>query len=188
MRNPAAAKDMAIAHEGRKRFAYLDTEGKVTVGIGNYLPTVAAAQALKSWAHADGRPATSDEIAAMYRTISAQPVGYRAEHYAALSDLRISDEEIDSLWDRTFASFEAGLVRVFPAFESFPEGPQLALFDIIYQAGEGGIKHGFPSLCRAANANPPDWHRAALESHRLKSSDQRNRDTFERFESGVSHV
>ncbi len=188
MRNPAAAKDMAIAHEGRTSYLYLDSEGYPTVGIGNYLPTVVAAQALKSWAHADGHPATLDEIAAMYHTIAAQPVGYRASHYAALSDLRISDEEIDALWDHNLASFEAGLVRVFPAFESFPEGPQLGLFDIIYQAGEGGIKHGFPSLCRAANANPPDWHRAALESHRLKSSDQRNRDTFDRFESGVPNV
>ncbi len=178
MRNPTAAKGMAIAHEGRKSYLYLDSEGYPTVGIGNYLPTVAAAQALKSWAHVDGRPATSDEIAAMYRSISAQPVGYRAEHYAGLSDLRISDEEIDSLWDRTFASFEAGLVRVFPAFESFSEGQQLGLFDLIYQAGEGGIKHGFPSMCRAINATPPDWQRAAKESHRLKSSEQRNHDTF----------
>lgn len=186
MRNPVQAKRMAVAHEGRTRYLYLDSEDKPTIGIGNYLPTVAAALALKTWT-TGGRAASPLEVRALYAMISAEPAGYRAEHYASLSDLRISDGEIDSLWDRNLAQFEAGLVRVFPSFQRFPEGPQLGLFDIIYQAGEGGIKSGFPSLCKAVNANPPDWATAAKESHRKKSSDRRNADTAALFSSGVAH-
>lgn len=185
MRNPAKAKEMATKHEGRKNKLYLDSEGIVTIGIGNALRSPAQAQALKSWTHSDGRPATADEIAAAFAIVFHQPKGFRAEHYFSFTDISISEDEIDQLWDQTFAAFEAGLCRVFPKFESWPEGPQLAAFDIEYQAGEAGIKHGFPHLCAALNSDPPDFETAANESHRAKSSDERNEDTKELFLSGV---
>ncbi len=188
MHNPTRAKSIALAHEGRTSYLYLDSEGKPTIGIGNYLPNVGAALALMSWAHQDGRLASEEEIRAAYARIAREPSGYRAEHYASLSDLRISDAEIDRLWDQNLAQFEAGLVRVFPAFATFPEGPQLGLFDIAYQAGVGGLVAGFPSLCRAVRASPPDWNTASKESHRKKSSDRRNSDTAELFSSGVTRV
>lgn len=188
MRNPGRAKEIALAHEGRTRYLYLDSEGKPTIGIGNYLPNVGAALALTTWSRAYGRPARDVEVRQAYERIVREPKGYRAEHYASLSDLRISDAEIDSLWNHNLARFEAGLVREFPAFASFPEGPQLGLFDIAYQAGVGGLVSGFPSLCRAVRASPPDWKTAAKESHRRKSSDRRNEDTAELFSSGVNHV
>lgn len=47
--------------EGRVHFIYLNVKGLVTTGLGNLIDSTADAEQL-AWQHADGTPASTDEI------------------------------------------------------------------------------------------------------------------------------
>jgi GH24 family phage-related lysozyme (muramidase) len=68
----AHAMVLLVPSEGYVEHMYLDTKGLVTVGIGNMLPSVAAAQALPFVNRSTGNRATADEIAADYASVESQ--------------------------------------------------------------------------------------------------------------------
>jgi hypothetical protein len=81
--------------EGSVPWMYLDTVGKVTVGVGLMLPDVAAAQHLSFTL--DNRPATPAEIAAEFTRVHALPMGRPAQFYYHASAPQLPQPEIDSL-------------------------------------------------------------------------------------------
>ncbi len=168
-------------HEGCKPFLYLDTAKppRVTVGIGNAV-TLRAALCLPFTI--DGRPATADEITADYNRVARAAGGLRAEAYSLLSVCRLSDEAIVQLFEKRIPEFEKQLLRIFPAYATFPEPARLALLDLIFQTGAGNLTAHFPNFVACVRATPPDWEGAAHESHRRESSDERNGETFALFE------
>jgi hypothetical protein len=82
--------------EGRVHFIYLDVKGLVRTGLGNLIDSTADAEQL-AWQHADGTPASTDEIErsgnwSRAALISRRKVGGA---FAADAQLFLADEEID---------------------------------------------------------------------------------------------
>lgn len=165
--------------EGSVDHMYLDSEGHVTVGVGTLLPNAAAATAL-SFRHRDtDRLASDAEIQAEYELIDAMEGGrdFGANYYASFTALYLPDEEIEPLvYDHMRADFDA-LLRLFPYFGNYPLSVQIALWDMSYNLGVGGLKGKFPNFCQAILDE--DWEEAAAESHRERIAEERNDFVFD---------
>ncbi|MCV6590760.1 MAG: glycoside hydrolase family protein [Marinobacterium sp.] len=158
--------------EGSIPYMYLDTVGKVTVGVGNMLPDVAAAQQLGFVERATGREATAAEIAADFNAVQAQPAARVASFYKEYTHLELPEAKIDELLNQRIREFEQGLKRNFPEFDSYPITAQMAMMDMAFNLGVQGLVTKFPSMTRAIRRM--DWKAAAKESHRRQVSDSRN--------------
>jgi GH24 family phage-related lysozyme (muramidase) len=163
--------------EGSVPWMYLDTVGKVTVGVGLMLPDVAAAQHLSFTL--DNRPATPAEIAAEFTRVHALPMGRPAQFYYPASAPQLPQPEIDSLLSTVLSGFEADLRTRFPAYETFPDGVKLALLDMIYNLGPAGLFHGFPHLM--ADVHSGNWAAAAAGCFRHGPGAARNQWTHDMF-------
>ncbi len=156
--------------EGRVPFMYVDVEQLVTVGVGNLIDPLAAAQALpfrfknKPGIAAPGAPATPDQIAAEWQTIKNNP-SLATKGYTAcepITQLELSDDAIDSLILSRLTQNESYLKRQqwFQNFDTWPADAQLGLLSMSWAMGPGG-PGGFPSF-RAA-CQKLDFNTAAAE-------------------------
>jgi hypothetical protein len=144
--------------EGRIAFMYLDVLGLVTVGVGNLVDPVLAAQALpfrfknQPGIATPGAAATSDQIAAEWQTLKNDPSlktrGYKA--CEAITQLELSDDAIDSLISDRLTKNESFLKRQawFQDFDTWPADAQLGLLSMAWAMGPAGPGN-FPSF-RAA--------------------------------------
>jgi len=156
--------------EGRVAYMYLDILGLVTVGVGNLVDPVGAAQALpfrfrnKPGITAPGSPATPDQIAQEWQTLknnsSLATKGYTA--CEPLTQLELSDDAIDSLILARLTQNESFLKRQpwFLGFDTWPADAQLGLLSMAWAMGPGG-PGGFPNF-RAA-CQKLDFNTAAAE-------------------------
>ncbi len=171
--------DRAIAakrlkqYEGSTSFMYLDTAGVVTAGAGHAIFDCTHALTLP-W---EGAPPAA-AIAADYRRVASAQRGHAAAHYAALSTCRLTDDSIGALLLADVAAFEAELARRLPAWSSYPEPAQQALFDMAYNLGIGGLMkfHGLLAACNAG-----EWETAATQCHRSGIGEARNQTTAALF-------
>lgn len=169
-------------------YMYLDTTGKVTVGIGNMLPDVAAAQVIAFAVRpAPGSDpsippvaATAGQIATDFNNVSAQPKGFLYTHYQQFAQLSLTDDVITSLLNAQVQAITAQLVAAFPNYNSYPAEACAAIFDMTFNLGIGKLLAAFPSCVKAIrNA---DWTTAAAQCHRLPPiSDDRNNWTQQQF-------
>lgn len=159
-------------------YMYLDSEDNVTVGIGTLLASADAAAALAFRNRETDKPATDEEIRAEFVLIDAM-VGsgkIAAGYYREFTSLYLPQAEIDRLVvDHMRGDFDA-LLRVFPYFGNYPESVQIALWDMSYNLGVGGLSGKFPKFCQAIRDE--DWEEAATESHREGIADERNEFVF----------
>src|ERR1700693_2102541 len=81
--------------EGDVPFMYRDTEGWVTVGVGQMIPDVNAAKKYP-FVTALGAKATAGEIETDYERIKAITAGLPAERYRSQSSLLLAEEYIES--------------------------------------------------------------------------------------------
>lgn len=169
--DPARALALIEPFEGRCPHMYLDTVGKVTVGIGNMLPDAGAA-ACCIFVRPDGTEATDAEIAIEFGRVASAVPGLRADAYASIAALRMPDHEIERLFRRRVAEFCTQLEVHFPLLSEYPEPAQLALLDLAFNLGAAALPRKFPRLTLAVRAM--DWRTAALESHRPQARDRRN--------------
>ncbi len=162
--------------EGRVPYMYRCTGGDVTVGVGHAM--LRAADAVKlSWSIA-GRPATADEITSDWNRVAAAEIGKVASAYQALTQCRMSDDDIDALLAADVDAFTAQLARALPHWNSYPETAQEALFDMAFNLGLGGLKK-FPHMLAAVDAG--QWEVAAAQCHRQGIGDTRNQQTANLF-------
>jgi len=153
-------------------FMYLDTANppKVTVGIGNMLPNVAAAQALPFVNTETKAPATPAEIEHAFKSVAAMKGSQAAGKYRQTPSIEITEDTAQQLaLTRVTHEFIPLLVRHFAGFDDYPLPARRALLDMIYNMGWSSkdAKHGlitFGALRRAAEAG--DWKTAALHCHR----------------------
>lgn len=169
--------------EGCITHMYLDTKGKVTVGVGNMLPGVSEALELPFINRESREPGTPEEITKDFRRVADQKPGRVAGSYKAFTSLDLEDDAIDALLDRRIGDFEAGLRRNFPGYDDYPQACRLALMDMVFNLGNNGLVTKFPSLTRAAREQ--DWEECANQCRRKGISEERNDEIRMLFESLV---
>lgn len=150
-------------YEGNIPHMYLDTEGLVTVGIGNLLRTVQDAQKL-SFLTAGGQKASKEEISTEYNAIKKLPKGQLAANYKRFAKLHLDNNAILSLVKHHIDTFYKSLSAGYPGFTTFPSEVKLALLDMGFNLGVNGLKTKFPNMNKAIAKK--DWQTAAKESHR----------------------
>ncbi|KAA3651328.1 MAG: hypothetical protein DWQ11_14365 [Proteobacteria bacterium] len=167
------------AYEGRVSHFYLDSVGKVTVGVGHLIADRGAVAGFDMIVVPSGPLASLAEKQDEYDRIAAETVGYRASHYRAAARLLMPDAEISRLRDRHVRTFHRELQAIYTRhngypddFDALPEVVQMALFDLIFNLGATRLRHVFVNLDRAIRAG--DWLRAAAESYRPQVSAARN--------------
>lgn len=166
-------------YEDRVNHFYLDSVGKVTVGVGHLIPDRSAVAGFDMIVAPSGPLASLAEKQDEYDRVAAEPVGYRASHYRAATRLLMSDTEISRLRDRHVRVFYRELQSIYTRpngypddFDRLPAVVQMALFDLIFNLGATRLRHVFVNLDRAIRAG--DWLRAAAESYRPQVSAARN--------------
>jgi GH24 family phage-related lysozyme (muramidase) len=129
--------------EGRVPYMYLDIKGLVTIGVGNLIDPVEAAQTLPfRFKSRPGVSATPDEIAGEWQTLksntSLATKGYTA--CGPVTQLELSDEAIDSVIVSRLTQNESFLKRQqwFLNFETWPADAQLGLLSMAWAMGPGG--------------------------------------------------
>lgn len=175
----------AEQHEGKIAWMYLDTVGKVTVGIGHMIPSADAAAALP-FVDGSGGPASPDAIRAAFAAVQGAQsmVGRVAAAFQGLTALRLDDAgvaavfagDFDAIVGRTRALFQA----VGGGLDSYPDPAQLAVIDMAFNLGPDGLYNKFPSF-RTKGLAPRAYDVAAQQCRRGGISDARNQWTFDQL-------
>ena len=92
--------------EGCIPHMYLDTVGKVTVAVGQMLPTAAEAERLIFIRRDNGNRATSAEIRQDFQSVARQIAGRVAAAYKQFTQLDMPDDAINALLDARIEGFE----------------------------------------------------------------------------------
>ena len=163
--------------EGSVPWMYLDTMGKVTVGVGLMLVNEAAANALPFMV--SGRPASLEEIRREFTRVSAMKTGQVAKFYFSKLGLALSKETIEAKLRDTLAGFEGYLRSHVHGYDELPVTAKLALLDMVYNLGPGRLFAEYPRLIAAVERG--DWKSAAAASLRRGPSAARNLWTKEQF-------
>lgn len=166
--------------EGNVDHMYLDTEGNVTVGKGTLFSDADSAAALPFRHRATGDPASEDEIRAEFDLIAGMEASTErgAEYFEEFTELYLLQDAIDRLVTDHMRNDFKELLRQYPDFGNLPLSAQVALWDLIYNLGAGGLA-AF-RLLRQAIRNG-DWEEAARQSHREGPSEERNQFVFDLF-------
>ncbi len=172
-------RNMIKLGEGSVPHMYLDTRRKVTVAVGNLLPSADSAAAHPFMVAGSGSAASSDDIKAEYKKVSQLKKGLVAQRYRKFTELRLTEDYIDSLLDKRLAKFISRLREDFPDFDSYPEEAKMGLIDMAFNLGNKGLLRKFPSFTQAARDQ--DWLRCARECRRRGIGEGRNRETRELF-------
>jgi len=87
--------------------------------------------------------------------------------------------QIDEVNAADIERFEDALRAQLPAWDTYPEPAQLALFDMAFNLGVSGLFRKFPKMIAAVRAR--DWATAAAQCHRNGIQDARNEETADLF-------
>jgi len=170
---------------------YLDTAANVTVGVGNLLANIGAAQALAFVVRpTDGSDpeqapaATPDQIATDFSNVSAQPKGQNFRDYQQFTSLILPDATIQSLLLSRVQAFVAQLTGAFPDFNAYPAPACAALVDMTYNLGLNGLLTKFPHFTQAVRNQ--DWSTAATQCTRGGIQPSRNAWTVAQFQQAAN--
>jgi hypothetical protein len=174
---------------------YLDSQDKVTVGIGCQIFSVKEAEALhfvyrddqvkgegkqKEIVARKGDTATAKAIDHDYNEVLKKAgADWAATSFKKVTLLDLPTDEVDRLFYERVATFEGDLRDIFSDYDHFPAPGELALMDMIFNLGTSGLVKKFPALVEAAKKR--DWSTAAKECHRLGIPERRNTRTAELF-------
>lgn len=159
---------------------YVDTEGYVTVGIGNMLPNAAAARLLSFVNRTTKNSATSSEITADFDNVSKQKKAMRAGAYRQFTNLDMPNLEIDRLFRKRSDEFLVQLRSCYPKYDTFPIAARLAILDLAFNLGAAALKKKWPNLNDATEKQ--DWAAAAKNCLRPRANSARNTATVALFE------
>lgn len=180
--------------EGCVNHFYLDSVGKVTIGIGHQVVSEDAAAELPlyiprmfNWWL---RRATEEEKRAEYQFVQLNgpdnPRRYKASYYKQFTRLIMLDQDIEGLLLKHIESYYRELVQLYSwekgfqrNFDDFQDEVQMALFDMIFNLGMTNLRTSWPKFNGAIKIE--DWKTAAAESRRRQVSTSRNnyvRDLF----------
>ncbi len=179
MTDPAIFVPDLIRWEGAVPFMYRDTEGYVTVGIGNLVHD--ADQACTLPFMTAGYPSSHAEIQRDFLRVISLARGMAARAYRAPSEPRVELTDVgvsDLAVSRLRREFLPGLARICKGFDGFPGPAQAALVDMAWNVGMRGLET-FGHMLAAVDRR--DWKGAAESCHRLTSRPERNAWTADMF-------
>lgn len=174
-----AFRELSGVKEGKVPWMYTDLhkdsngnlDPLVTTAIGNLIDGSQKNNVFTyQWTHGvGGSIASRDEIEAAWQVVkregsklSAQDVRGGSPKFAALTDLRLSDEEIERIFRVTLDDFERRLKQRFPSYDSWPADAQLGLLSMAWAMGTG---FNYPRFQAAANDDVvPNFDIMARES------------------------
>lgn len=151
----------SMEFEGYVHWMYLDVLGLVTTGVGNLIDSVPAAVALPFKDKA-GNKASAAQISAEWTKLKAMKELAKKGHRAceAVTELRLTDADIDALVRQRLALNEAHLVTVFPDWATWPADAQLAVHSMSWAMGPA-FSPQWPKFTAACRAR--DWSAAAAD-------------------------
>ena len=161
--------------EGNISHMYLDSEGYVTVGIGNMLPNAAEAVLLRFRTRTTKNRATEAEIKADFESVAKQAKARSAPKYKEFTRLDLPDLEVNLLFQSRIADFQNQLRRLYPKYDEYPAAAQLAILDMAFNMGAGGLKTKWPKLNKAIDGR--NWADAAAQCERPGANAVRNSGT-----------
>ncbi len=176
-------------YEGRIPHLYLDTVGKVTVGIGHMVPSKVAMGSIAMYKKRKNNLlvlATTSEKYAEYDLIKKLPFGlnYGANYFKKYSTLVIKDSDINMQRDKHIQSFYRELSlhysvgNGFPKdFDAMPIEVQKALFDMVFNLGISKLKQQYIKFNEFVRLEK--WSNAAKQSNRVGISSARNKYVFD---------
>lgn len=163
--------------ENAIQWMYLDTVGKVTVGVGLMLPTPQSATALPF--QFNSRPADAQEIIVDFRRVSSMVKGKAAGFYRSPMSVLLTSAEIDIQLRASVTHLDQDLRKGIPTWDALPGPAKLALLDMAHNLGTAGLLQGYPKLLQAVVTG--DWKTAASECQRNGPSPARNEWTRQQF-------
>lgn len=165
-------REMIKDGEGSVPHMYLDTVGRVTVGVGNMLKKASSAASLPFVIEATGELASDEQVEAEFDLISSQEQARPAKYYKEFTTLVLSNRDINELLDVRLDKFESKLKIDFPKYDDYPEAAKLGLLDMAYNLGNKGLVKKFPTFANAARKG--DWLTCANECKRKQIQANRN--------------
>lgn len=171
-------------YEGRSNHLYLDTKGKVTVGVGHLISSrnaIATVRLYKTKNNLPSQIATMVEKQEEYDNITKLPYGmrYGARSFKSHTTLVMKEIDINSQRDNHINSFYSELCSVYKKsngytadFDNLHKNIQLALFDMIFNLGATKLVNIFKKFNSALKDG--DWQKAATESNRPDVNSARN--------------
>ncbi|MBH0059473.1 hypothetical protein I6F65_21310, partial [Pseudoalteromonas sp. SWXJZ94C] len=169
-------KQKMKTYEGNIPHMYLDTKGKVTVGVGHLLKDVDAAKKVPFTIRDTGALASIKQIEDEFKLIKSRPFGENEAYwnFKPFTKLIITEAVANAQVDQHIKTFESELKTIYGAseFSSYPDDVKLALFDLIFNLGMTKLKDTFPNFNRHMKAH--DFKKAAIESNRKDVSAERN--------------
>jgi len=146
--------------EGRVSWMYLDIKGLVTVGVGNLIDPVEQALRLPFVHKVDGSVATQAQIRDEWSNLKRQQELAKRGHRACedITDLRLTEEGIDTVVRERLATNEAHLKKTFTEWDSWPADAQLGVLSMAWAMGSGFTPKWpkFTGACKEQN-----WTNAA---------------------------
>lgn len=152
-------------YEGRYNHMYLDTKGKVTIGVGHLIPNKSAVATLSLFTVKNNiafTPATLKEKQEEYDTIAKQVKNYKAGWYKKHCKLVMKDADINIQLKKHIKVFYKELSSLYNKangyaieFDSMPEEVQIALFDMIFNLGLIKLRTTFSKFNKAIKQK--DW-------------------------------
>lgn len=135
-------------HENKKNYPYKDSQGKITVGIGENIHDLSKFGSI-DWTDERGqkiRP--SQALRHRQDLLNIEGNNYKADYYKDKTPLRISDKDIRQLYDLHVNDDLKTLRRTFADYDKFPQQLQNVLLDIKYNTGNVS-REEWPNLHKA---------------------------------------
>jgi hypothetical protein len=131
------------------------------------------------------RLATASEITQGFLAVKSHPelapLGGGSPRFAALTNLRLSEADIDTLTESALDEYEREALPYFPEMATrWPCAAQRGIFAMLWALGTRGLVTSFPRFRALANAL--DFAGAAAESHISNARPARNAATRALFE------
>ena len=166
-------------HEGIKPNPYLDTNGNLTIGIGNNVSKLENFVALNLIDVKDGHALSSTEKESLYSQMMAD-VNAQTFLEKNYSQYQVPAAEIENKFNQQLTQSYHELERKFTDFNTLPVPVQQALLDMQFNMGNYKFsEQKWHQLFSAVNNK--DWKKAATESHRLHIQQSRQDWTRDKF-------
>lgn len=154
--------------EGCVNHFYVDTVGKVTVGVGFLVPDVAAALSMPF--QDDNGPASESTISSEFYRVSLMPKGYRPDFYK--SHLTLPDDFIQLCLTNIVKSRDNDLRNALEGYDGLPDSWKMGLLDMSFNLGPSGLLTKFPHFIQ--DVKDRNWQGAQAQCRRPQLSMPRN--------------